>query len=239
MNRTSTACPCVVTSLSSMKHTLHQVADHRARAGCRKLDSGRPEQYNVLFLCTGNSARSIMAECLLERIGSPRFRAFSAGELPRSGAVNPYALDILERRNHATGHLRSKDWNELGRPRARRRWISCSPSADPRGRRGLSSMAGSADMCPLGVRRSWRSRRQGGRSCGLRSQTSIAKLPRGSRSSPACRSSPSIALALKRRARRDRRVAFDCRIARSDRPAGPLSTPLPPAPCITQRDGCG
>ena len=75
------------------------------------------DKYNVLFLCTGNSARSVIAECLLEHIGGGRFRAFSAGSFP-AGAVNPYALELLEGHDHRTDHLRSKDWNEFAAPGA-------------------------------------------------------------------------------------------------------------------------
>ena len=79
--------------------------------------SEQRQRCNVLFLCTGNSARSIMAECLLERIGGGRFRAFSAGSFP-AGAVNAHALEILQRRDHRTEHLRSKSWDEFAEPGA-------------------------------------------------------------------------------------------------------------------------
>ena len=73
--------------------------------------------YNVLFLCTGNSARSIIAECLLNRLGAGRFRAFSAGSDPKSD-VNPYALNLLQRQGFDTTQLRSKGWEEFSSPDA-------------------------------------------------------------------------------------------------------------------------
>ncbi|SDG02486.1 arsenate reductase ArsC [Thalassobaculum litoreum] len=69
-------------------------------------------RYNVLFLCTGNSARSIMAECILKRLDAERFDAFSAGSRPK-GAVHPYAVDLLKHQNYPTDQLRSKDWDEF------------------------------------------------------------------------------------------------------------------------------
>jgi arsenate reductase len=74
-----------------------------------------PEHFNVLFLCTGNSARSIMAEAIMNHQGRPNFMAFSAGSHP-AGLIRPEALAQLESAHLPTAGLRSKSWDEFGRP---------------------------------------------------------------------------------------------------------------------------
>jgi arsenate reductase len=75
--------------------------------------------FNVLFLCTGNSARSIMAEAILNRIGAGNFRAYSAGSNPK-GAVHPYALELLHSLGYETTSARSKSWTEFAKSGAPR-----------------------------------------------------------------------------------------------------------------------
>jgi len=75
------------------------------------------EPFNVLFLCTGNSARSIMAEAILNRVGQGKFRAFSAGSQPK-GRVHPYTIDLLRRLNHDVSGVRSKNWTEFSKTNA-------------------------------------------------------------------------------------------------------------------------
>ena len=71
--------------------------------------------FNVLFLCTGNSARSIMAEAIMNRVGPPKFKAWSAGSMPR-GAVHPQSLELLKRNNFQAEDFRSKSWEEFTGP---------------------------------------------------------------------------------------------------------------------------
>jgi arsenate reductase (thioredoxin) len=77
-----------------------------------------PEKiFNVLFLCTGNSARSVMAEAILNRVGLRKFQAFSAGSYPK-GTVNPHTIDLLNSLGYKTSNFGSKSWSEFAKPGA-------------------------------------------------------------------------------------------------------------------------
>lgn len=96
---------------------LYSIPKHPTNPGIPRETPMSQHIYNVLFLCTGNSARSILAERIIERWGSGHFRGFSAGSHPK-GAVHPLALEILKRNNYLTEGLRSKDWAEFAQPDA-------------------------------------------------------------------------------------------------------------------------
>ncbi|HUZ13849.1 MAG TPA: arsenate reductase ArsC [Caulobacteraceae bacterium] len=75
------------------------------------------EAFNVLFLCTGNSARSIMAEAIMNRVGPPKFKAYSAGSMPK-GEVHPFTVELLKRNGFMPQGFRSKGWEEFSGPDA-------------------------------------------------------------------------------------------------------------------------
>ena len=151
--------------------------------------------YNVLFLCTGNSARSILAEAILNHEGKGRFQAFSAGSHPK-GQVHPYSLKLLESLGYDTGFARSKNWEEFAEPGCANDELRFH-GLRPGSRRGLPHLAGPADDGALGRGRS--GRRDGNRS---RDSAWPSRKPTGccaaaSWPSPACRLSSIDRLALK------------------------------------------
>jgi len=79
--------------------------------------AGRPDPFRILFLCTGNSARSILAESIMNRVGANQFVGYSAGSMPK-GEVHPRALALLRSMQFSTEHLRSKSWDEFAVPGA-------------------------------------------------------------------------------------------------------------------------
>ncbi len=81
------------------------------------MSSSQNRLYNALFLCTGNSARSILAEAIINKIGTEKFRGFSAGSHP-AGQVHPLALELLEKLDHPTENPRPKSWDEFSAPGA-------------------------------------------------------------------------------------------------------------------------
>jgi arsenate reductase len=113
---------------------------------------------NVLFLCTGNSARSIMAEAYLNRVASGRLRAYSAGSHPK-GAVHPLTIETLRRAGLSTEGLRSRTWDEFGQPGAPKMDFVITV-CDAAAGEALSDLAGPASENALELSRSCRLRRQ-------------------------------------------------------------------------------
>ena len=157
--------------------------------------------FNVLFLCTGNSARSIMAEVIMNRAGAGKFKGFSAGSQPK-GQVHPYALDLLRKLHYDVTGLRSKSWKEFSGPDAPKLdfvFTVCDNAA----KRNLPGVAGPADDRALGRARSGaRHRHRSGSALRLRRCAAHADQPHQHFRQPAAALARSIDAA--EAARRDR-----------------------------------
>ncbi len=108
----SSCCSCSRTAATASRSFVPRSSTTFPRPARHREPAVAERTYNVLFLCTGNSARSIFGEAILNRVGQGRFKAFSAGSHPRA-EVHPYADELLEKLDHPTNTLRPKSWDEF------------------------------------------------------------------------------------------------------------------------------
>ena len=153
--------------------------------------------FNVLFLCTRNSARSIMAEALLEKIGKGRFNAYSAGSDPATAPM-PEVIERLKQLGHDVSKLRCKSWNEFTGP-MRRAWISSSRSATRRRARTAPTSARSSSPRAWPLPDPAEFTGSAAERATLLNELYAHGPPAASRSSPACRSPSLDRMALKKR----------------------------------------